>query len=69
MLNIQIGHLNPVCKEKFGPDVRIQTINPVRRMFPLPFLQGFTGTAMVEGLVDAVADRLEERALFGRYGL
>lgn len=60
-----VGEIRGVLRERYGPKVRLQLMNPPRRRPLLRLRAGADPAAMLEN----VADMLDERALWSRYGL
>jgi signal peptide peptidase SppA len=78
----RVGHIRPVLREKFGPDVRLRVATPARSWLMRGILPGtdrrlwdMTTAERPSGLpdgaawVDAVLAAVEERAWWQRFGL
>ncbi|GIX15607.1 MAG: multidrug transporter [Paracoccaceae bacterium] len=61
-----IGHLVPKMRERYGARVRFAVVEPRR---PLLRRLGMAGAGLGAGFGAGLADSLEERALWARYGL
>ena len=59
-----IGDLHATLRDRFGPEVVLKTIAPKRPFFALPRL-GFSA----QGMVEDVANSIEDRAWWARLGL
>ncbi|QYO77593.1 S49 family peptidase [Devosia salina] len=59
-----IGDLHATLRDRFGPEVVLKTIAPRRPFFALPRL-GFSA----QGMVEDVANSIEDRAWWARLGL
>lgn len=73
-----IGEMREVLKRRFGPETKMQLIGAARGLFgrKVPGVAGLSsagiainGGEIAAGLADGLAASVEERALWGRYGL
>ncbi len=65
-----IGDLRSVLKERYGPKTRMRLIVPPRSLFGRRLgVSGRLGPQIAESAAAGVAQALEERALWGRFGL
>lgn len=60
----EIGDVRSVLREKYGADIRLIDFSPDKKIPFLPRLPGISGT-----LVDDMITGVENRALWGRFGL
>ena len=62
-----VGDLRAVSRQQFGDKVRLRLVNPPpRRRFGLPWSKAPTGPA---AWLEELAEAIDQRALWSRYGL
>lgn len=62
-----VGRLRPTILDRFGEDVRLQPITAKKGVFSM--FQTTSDHQRAAALIDTVADALEQRALWSRFGL
>ncbi len=66
-----LGDMRQVLRDRYGPKTRLNLISPPRGLFGrwLPFFGSQTSTDIAAAAAGGLMDALEERAMWGRFGL